>query len=166
MGLRSPISPWLNTHPCPPNRKAFVDPGTAGGCTGLAWQEDRLSSWLPVGPRVPACGHGHSRDHLSQILLDPIQDGLPRSALTAPPPLLCPYPSGSGRMSSRRLSREEDMMSHTGLQSPPLPQPIISQRRKGKGLLGSIIFRGLRLPTPSLGFSSGPHTPSQPFRLL
>lgn len=82
------VSPFLHAEcsPLPPNRKAFVDSGTGGNCTGLAWQGDRLSSWLPVGHRVPAVRrHGHSRDHLSQrSSLDPIQNRMPRTALKAP----------------------------------------------------------------------------------
>lgn len=103
------VSPFLHAEcsPLPPNRKAFVDPETGRNCTGLAWQGDRLSSWLPVGHCVPAaCRHGHSRDHLSQrSSLDPIQNGMPRTALKAPA-ISCLRTSVTGHHSTEKKGTE------------------------------------------------------------
>lgn len=94
------VSPFLHAEcsPLPPNRKAFVDPET-----GLAWQGNRLSSWLPVGYCVPAaCRHGHSRDHLSQrSSLDPIQNGMSRTSLKAPA-ISCLRTSATGHRSTEK----------------------------------------------------------------
>lgn len=61
----------------PRNRRKLHWPCLAGG------QAEQLAPSWPLC--LAACRHGHSRDHLSQRSpLGPIQNGMPRTTLTAP----------------------------------------------------------------------------------
>lgn len=125
-----------------------------------------LLAWTFQRPPAPEILPGLYLNWDSQISLKGPAFLLPQDNQDRPFAQLCPYPSGSERKFLRKLSCEEDMMSNVGTQHPPLPQPIISEGRKGKGSpWARSLIRLLVLAAPSLGFSSGlciPRQASQP----
>ena len=118
------------------------------GLNRLCLAGGQAEQLLPVGHReLAACGHAHSRNHLSQRSpLDPIQDGTPSQPSRPPasaqpgwaPFLLRPHPSGSERKLPTRLSCEEATERATWASRADLCLgPSFHKEGRERGLLGS-----------------------------
>lgn len=156
----------------PPKQKGLCGPGGGGDGTGFAWQGHRLSSCsqlasvngLPVSMDIPeaTCPRDPPWTPSEMGGPDQLSGHLPAtSCLRQPggaPPLLRPRPSGSERKFPRKLSCEEDIMSHRDMQRPPLLHP--SSHKEGKGVSLAPQSPVALIPPSSLhGVLLSPHTP-------